>query len=90
MNHEIKDELLKLFKGDEIFINADIAKGIHQYAVKFKKITINFKVKNDEKQSELNEKLNNFKLKMTMVDIMYYQCVRIACQLMATLPSSIR
>ncbi|XP_031631115.1 uncharacterized protein LOC116345674 [Contarinia nasturtii] len=72
--YDIKENLIKLFEGLEIFVRADIAKGIHENAVKFKEIAIDFKLKNETKQTDMDAKLKYFNVKMRMVDNMFYQC----------------
>lgn len=75
-SREYKKEVRRLFKGEEVTINADIRYAFNQNAVKFNKIGIDFKFVDGEadKQSDLNAVLENFGIRMTMVGHNYYQC----------------
>lgn len=71
---EFKDDICKLLSGEEITLNADIAKGLNQNAVKFKEIGIHFKLASEELQHELDAKLKRYVVYMTMVGNSYYRC----------------
>ncbi|XP_055303228.1 uncharacterized protein LOC129568912 [Sitodiplosis mosellana] len=73
-NAEIQPQIGQLLQGDEIVLKADIANGINQNAVKFNEIAINFKVSDDKVQTELNEKLEDFDVTLTMMGNCYYRC----------------
>lgn len=74
-NSEIKAELMKLLRGEEITIKADITKGVNQNAVKFKEIGIHFKIQtNDTVQNEFDAELEHFGVSMTMLGHSYYRC----------------
>ncbi|CAG8777105.1 7512_t:CDS:1, partial [Racocetra persica] len=69
-------EISTLLSGDAVTIKADIAKSYHddKNTIKFNKIGIKFKVKQDEtKQSELDNKLKYFDVKITHLGNSYYK-----------------
>lgn len=72
---EFHDDFGKLLSGEQITLNAEIAKGLNQNAVKFKELEIHLNVINQKAQSELNSKLEDFHVVMTMVGgNSYYRC----------------
>lgn len=71
---EISDVISKLLTGEEIMVKADIARGMNQDAVKFREIAIQLKLANKWKQAELDDKLGDFNVIMTMVGNSYYRC----------------
>lgn len=73
-HNDIKDDIGKLLQGEEVTLKADIAKGMNENAVKFKKIEIFLKLRTAAAQQRLNEKLESFKVVMTMVGNSYYRC----------------
>lgn len=73
-NSEIKTELMKLLRGEEITLLADITNGVNQNAVKFKEIGIHFKVQNETIQNELDAELEQFGVSMTQLGHNYYRC----------------
>lgn len=70
----IKNEIMKLLNGRGITLKADITKGLDLNAVKFNEIGIHLKLANETLQSDLDNKLKNFKLTMTMIGSNYYRC----------------
>lgn len=73
-SHDFKNEIEKLFSGEEIVIKADILNGIEQNAVKFNEIGIHIKSSNENTQIELNAELESFNVTMTMIGNSYYRC----------------
>lgn len=72
---EFHHDFVKLLRGEQITLNAEIAKGLNQNAVKFKELEIHFNMINQSAQSELNSKLEDFHVVMTMVGgNSYYRC----------------
>lgn len=72
--NEIRNDIEKLLRGEEITLKADIANGLNENAVKFKEIQICLKLKTEKMQEKLNAKLEKFKVSMTMVGNAYYRC----------------
>lgn len=73
-HNEIKNEVKKLLQGKNITLKADITKGLNQNAVKFKEISIRFKMINENEQQEFDKVLENFSLSVTMIGNNYYRC----------------
>lgn len=73
-HNEYKKEVQKLLRGEEIYIKADIMKGINKNAIKFKQIGIYLNSPDETIQMELNEAINNFDLTMEMISDNYYRC----------------
>lgn len=64
-----------LFRGKEIFLNANIRKQSDKNAVKFKEIELMFKIANNQsRENELRLILENFFINMTMGENGYYRC----------------
>ncbi|XP_055849961.1 uncharacterized protein LOC129914646 [Episyrphus balteatus] len=70
----INNELQRLLNGSEIFIKADISKGLNYNSIKFSDIGLNFKLKNASLQNSFNGVIQNFALTMTLVGNNYYRC----------------
>ncbi|XP_055850800.1 uncharacterized protein LOC129915338 [Episyrphus balteatus] len=70
----INNELKRLLNGSEIFIKADISKGLNYNSIKFSDIGLNLKLKNESLQNSFNSVLQNFALTMTLVGNNYYRC----------------
>lgn len=73
-NREIKNEIKKLLRGEEIAIKADIKDGIIQNAVKFTEIGIELKISDTSTQSQLNTALDFFAVAMTLTSSCEYRC----------------
>ncbi|XP_055853377.1 uncharacterized protein LOC129917079 [Episyrphus balteatus] len=70
----INNELQRLLNGSEIFIKADISKGLNYNSIKFSDIGLNFKLINKSLQNSFNSVIENFALTMTSVGNNYYRC----------------
>lgn len=66
----------QLLGGAQITLKSDIYKGVNFTAVKFKDISIKFKLENQLRQQEFDGKLEQFQIVMTMVGNgnSYYRC----------------
>lgn len=73
-HRENANAIAKLLRGEKIALLADITRGINHNAVKFKEISIKFKMSNATEQNQLTEILNGFKITMSMVSNNYYRC----------------
>lgn len=73
-SREYKKEFRRLLRGEEIMIRADIRNAFDQNAVKFNEIGIKLKLIDGTSQSELNDVLENFGVRMTMVGHNHYRC----------------
>lgn len=70
----IRFDVEKLLDGDEIIIKADITNGLAINALRFNEIGIQFSTENSSLQNELDNILQNFHLRMTIVGNNYLRC----------------
>lgn len=76
-NDENKERISDLLSGKEILVKADIEQSdLLEDAIKFKVLGLDFKARDGKKQSELNELLKAFRIKMINVGNSYYRCDR--------------
>lgn len=73
-NEDFQSDIEQLLNGEEVIFKADITKGLSFSAVKFKNISINFKLNDASKQTQLNAELEKVRVKMTMIGENYYRC----------------
>lgn len=74
-NENSLEMITRLLAGEEVVANADILDSVFgKDAIKFNRLEINFKVKNESLQSELKNKLDLFKISATHLGNSYYRC----------------
>lgn len=71
---EFKKEIAKLLNGEPVTLKADITKGLHYSALKFKKASLFFKLEDKKQQAAFNAELEKYEISMEAVDRYYFRC----------------
>lgn len=73
---DMKYDFDRFLDGEEIFVRADIRKGVNMNAVKFNEIGLRFVASNPEAQHAIDSELNNndYTVSMAMFGNSYYKC----------------
>lgn len=67
-------DIQQLLMGNHMTLKSDISNGMNYTAVKFKEISIYFKLANADRQKKLDELLEKYEIVMEMVGNAYYRC----------------